>query len=45
MWYDAQAARKSGRYKLAYVRADHLREAIIPRTFDDYGNHISIAHA
>src|SRR5579884_1598658 len=35
--YDAEAAKKQGRYKLAYVRADHLKEAIIPRTSVDYG--------
>jgi Fe-S cluster assembly scaffold protein SufB len=35
--YDAEAAKKLGRYNLAYVRADHLREAIIPRTSLDYG--------
>jgi Fe-S cluster assembly scaffold protein SufB len=35
--YDAEAAKKLGRYRLAYVRADHLKEAIIPRTSIDYG--------
>ena len=35
--YNAEAAKKSGRYNLAYVRADHLKEAIIPRTSIDYG--------
>jgi Fe-S cluster assembly scaffold protein SufB len=35
--YDADRARKLGRYQLAYVRADHLSEAIIPRTSIDYG--------
>jgi Fe-S cluster assembly scaffold protein SufB len=35
--YDADAAKKLGRYQLAYVRADHLREAIIPATSIDYG--------
>src|SRR5579883_1572452 len=35
--YDAESAKKPGRYNLAYVRADHLREAIIPRTSLDYG--------
>jgi len=35
--YTPEAAKKSGRYNLAYVRADHLQEAIIPRTSIDYG--------
>src|SRR5579885_2464560 len=35
--YNAEVAKKLGRYKLAYVRADHLKEAIIPRTSIDYG--------
>ncbi len=35
--YDADAAKKLGRYTLAYVRADHLQEAIIPATSIDYG--------
>jgi Fe-S cluster assembly scaffold protein SufB len=35
--YDADAPRKSGRYQLAYVRADQLKEAIIPLTSIDYG--------
>ncbi len=35
--YDAQAPKKLGRYRLAYVRADHLQEAIVPRTSIDYG--------
>jgi Fe-S cluster assembly scaffold protein SufB len=35
--YDAEAPRKLGRYRLGYVRADHLKEAIIPRTSIDYG--------
>jgi len=35
--YDSEAAKKSGRYRLAYVRADHLQEAIIPRISIDYG--------
>src|SRR5579883_3076611 len=35
--YDASAPKKLGRYRLAYVRADHLQEAIIPRTSIDYG--------
>ncbi len=29
--YDPDKPKKSGRYQLAYVRADHLKEAIIPR--------------
>jgi Fe-S cluster assembly scaffold protein SufB len=35
--YDGNAPKKLGRYQLAYVRADHLQEAIIPRTSIDYG--------
>jgi len=35
--YNPNAARKSGRYRFAYVRADQLKEAIIPRTSLDYG--------
>ncbi len=35
--YDASAPKKLGRYRLAYVRADHLQKAIIPRTSIDYG--------
>ncbi len=35
--YDAEAPKKLGRYRLAYVRADHLKEAILPRTSVDYG--------
>jgi Fe-S cluster assembly scaffold protein SufB len=35
--YNANRARKLGRYQLAYVRADHLKEAIIPRTSIEYG--------
>jgi Fe-S cluster assembly scaffold protein SufB len=35
--YDPDAPRKLGRYKLAFVRADQLKEAIIPRTSIDYG--------
>jgi Fe-S cluster assembly scaffold protein SufB len=35
--YDPMRARKSGRYRFAYVRADHLAEAIVPRTSIDYG--------
>ncbi len=35
--YDPEGAKKSGRYRLAYVRADHLGEAIVPRTSLDYG--------
>jgi Fe-S cluster assembly scaffold protein SufB len=34
---NAEAAKKLGRYHLAYVRADHLKEAIIPRTSIEYG--------
>ena len=35
--YEPEAAKKLGRYRLGYVRADHLKEAIIPRTSIDYG--------
>jgi Fe-S cluster assembly scaffold protein SufB len=35
--YNPEAPRKLGRYQLAHVRADHLKEAIIPRTSIDYG--------
>jgi Fe-S cluster assembly scaffold protein SufB len=35
--YNADTAKKLGRYSLAYVRADHLREAIIPTTSIAYG--------
>jgi Fe-S cluster assembly scaffold protein SufB len=35
--HDPEAPKKLGRYQLAYVRADHLTEAIIPRTSLDYG--------
>ncbi len=35
--YDGAAPKKLGRYQLAYVRADHLQEAIVPRTALDYG--------
>jgi Fe-S cluster assembly scaffold protein SufB len=35
--YDAERAKKLGRYQLGYVRADQLREAIVPRTSLDYG--------
>ena len=35
--YDPELPKKSGRYRLAYVRADHLAEAIVPITSVDYG--------
>ncbi len=35
--YDESAAKKLGRYDLAYVRADHLERAIVPVTSLDYG--------
>lgn len=35
--YDADAPKKLGRYRLAYVRADQLKEAIVPRVSLDYG--------
>ncbi len=36
--YDGERARKSGRYELAYVRADALEQAIVPATSVDYGH-------
>jgi Fe-S cluster assembly scaffold protein SufB len=35
--YNPDAAKKSGRYRFGYVRADELKEAILPRTSLDYG--------
>jgi Fe-S cluster assembly scaffold protein SufB len=35
--YDPDAPKKLGRYQLGYVRADQLKEAIIPRTSIEYG--------
>jgi len=35
--YDANAPKKLGRYRLAYVRADQLKQAIIPRVSLNYG--------
>src|SRR5262249_26703181 len=35
--YDADVARKLGRYQLGYVRADELKEAIVPRSSMEYG--------
>lgn len=35
--YAAETPAKLGRYKLAYVRADQLKKAIIPRTSIEYG--------
>ncbi|HET6907817.1 MAG TPA: Fe-S cluster assembly protein SufB [Mycobacteriales bacterium] len=35
--YDESQPKKLGRYRLAYVRADHLAEAIVPSTSIDYG--------
>jgi Fe-S cluster assembly scaffold protein SufB len=35
--YEANAPKKLGRYRLGYVRADHLKEAIVPRVSLDYG--------
>jgi Fe-S cluster assembly scaffold protein SufB len=35
--YNADAPKKLGRYHLAYVRADHLKEAIVPCSSLDYG--------
>ncbi len=36
--YDPERAKKSGRYQLAYVRADSLTRAIVPVTSTDYGH-------
>ena len=36
--YDPSRAKKSGRYELAYVRADELERAIVPVTSIDYGH-------
>jgi len=35
--YNANAPKKLGRYHLAYVRADHLKKAIVPCASLDYG--------
>jgi Fe-S cluster assembly scaffold protein SufB len=35
--YDPTRAKKSGRYGFAYVRADNLAEALVPRTSVEYG--------
>lgn len=35
--YNPEKPKKLGRYQLGYVRADQLREAIIPHTSIDYG--------
>src|SRR5579863_2724176 len=36
--HDGDAAKKLGRYALGYVRADELRQAIVPVTSIDYGH-------
>ncbi len=36
--YDPSRARKSGRYRLAYRRADSLEKVIVPRASIDYGH-------
>ena len=36
--YDPERPKKLGRYGLAYVRADHLEQAIIPASSIDYGH-------
>jgi Fe-S cluster assembly scaffold protein SufB len=41
--YNPDAPKKLGRYQLAYVRADQLTEAIIPRTSLDYGKPYELA--
>jgi Fe-S cluster assembly scaffold protein SufB len=35
--YDSEAAKKLGRYRLDYVRADQLQEAVVPYTSIEYG--------
>jgi len=35
--YDASQPKKLGRYRLTYVRADHLKKAIVPISSLDYG--------
>jgi Fe-S cluster assembly scaffold protein SufB len=35
--YDGERPRKLGRYEVAYVRADHLTEALVPVTSLDFG--------
>ncbi len=35
--YTPERPKKSGRYQLAYIRADHLRQAIVPRRSVDFG--------
>ena len=35
--YDANAPKKLGRYRLGYVRADHLKKTLVPLTSLDYG--------
>ncbi len=35
--YEPEAPKKLGRYQLGYVRADQLKEAIVPLTSIDYG--------
>jgi Fe-S cluster assembly scaffold protein SufB len=35
--YDGDAPKKLGRYRLGYVRVDHLQEAIVPRMSIEYG--------
>ncbi len=36
--YTPERAKKLGRYQLAYVRADHLSQAIVPRRSVDFGS-------
>ena len=36
--HDASRAKKLGRYELAYVRADQLTTALVPRSSIEYGN-------
>ena len=42
--YEPETAEKLGRYRLGYVRADHLQAAIIPRISIDYGAHQTNKH-
>ncbi|MCS7088384.1 MAG: Fe-S cluster assembly protein SufB [Thermoflexales bacterium] len=41
--YQPGAPKKLGRYRLAYVRADQLKYAIVPRTSIDYGKPYALA--
>lgn len=43
--YDAQAPKKKGRYRLSYVRADQLKEAIVPRSSLEFGRPYTLQRA